>query len=197
VSLVLASASTSRRRMLEAAGVAFQVSAADLNEDALTADLWDKGAGPEEIAAALAEQKALAVSRRQPGVLVLGADSILALGNALISKARDMAELKATLRRLSGQTHRLVSAAALARDGAVVWRHVDMAQLTMRVFSNAFLDAYLTSDGSAVLSSVGGYHYEGRGAQLFATVTGDSFTIRGLPLLAVLEALRTQGILAA
>jgi septum formation protein len=108
-----------------------------------------------------------------------------------------MTDLKATLRKLSGQTHRLISAAALARDGVLVWRHVDLAQLTMRVFSDTFLDAYLASDGGAVLSSVGGYHYEGRGAQLFATVTGDSFTIQGLPLLAVLEALRAQGILAA
>ena len=197
MSLVLASASTSRRRMLEAAGVTFRVSAADLNEDALTTGLRDKDAGPEEIATALAEQKALTVSRRMPGALVLGADSVLALGNELISKCRDLGELKAILRKLSGQTHRLISAAALALDGAVVWRHVDVARLTMRVFTDTFLDAYLASDGTRVLSSVGGYHYEGRGAQLFAEVAGDSFTIQGLPLLAVLEALRCEGILAA
>ena len=195
--LVLASSSPSRQRMLKAAGVVFSVSAADLNEDALTADLRAKGTEAEEIAAALAEQKAVAVSRRMPGALVLGADSALALGNELISKCRDLGELRTVLRKLSGKTHRLISAVALAHDGVSVWRHIGVAHLTMRLFSEAFLEFYLAAEGEKVLSSVGGYHYEGAGAQLFEQVEGDAFTIQGLPLLAVLAELRNQGMLAA
>jgi septum formation protein len=197
VSLVLASASVSRRQMLEAAGVTFRISAAGLDEDGLTAALRAKGADATAIALGLAEQKAITVSRRMPGDLVLGADSVLTLGTELISKCRDLAELRALLRRMAGKTHQLISAAALARDGALVWRHSDEARLTMRRFSDGFLDDYVAAEGEAVLSSVGGYHYEGRGVQLFEQVAGDNFTIRGLPLLAVLTALRQQGILAA
>jgi septum formation protein len=195
--LVLASASVSRQRMLSAAGVPFRVSAADLNETSLIADLWDKGSDAAGIAAALAEQKAVTVSRRSPGALVLGGDSVLAFGPEIISKCRDLKELKSLLQKLSGKTHQLISAAALARDGAPLWHHTAAAWLTMRVLSDSFLDAYLAAEGEALLSSVGGYRYEGRGAQLFSHVEGDAFTILGLPLLAVLAALRDQGILAA
>jgi septum formation protein len=194
--LVLASASVSRQRMLTAAGVPFRVSAADLNEPALIADLWDKGMGAAGIAAALAEQKAVMVSRRNPGALVLGGDSVLAFGPEIISKCRDLGALKALLLRLAGKTHQLISAASLARNGAQFWHHTGTAQLTMRAFGETFLDAYLAAEGEELLSSVGGYRYEGRGAQLFAHVEGDAFTILGLPLLPVLAALRGQGILA-
>lgn len=197
MSLVLASASASRRQMLEAAGVPFRICAANLDEESSTAELRAKGADPAGIALGLAEQKAVAVSQRLRGEMVLGADSVLALGPELISKCRDLPELKALLRRMAGRSHQLISAAALARDGAVFWRHSDAAELTMRCFSDSFLDAYVAAEGEAVLSSVGGYHYESRGVQLFEKVAGDAFTIRGLPLLAVLTALRQQGILAA
>jgi len=197
MTLVLASASASRQRMLKVAGVDFSVSAADLNEDALTADLQAKGLDAGGIAAALAEQKAVTVSRRMPGATVLGADSVLALGREVISKCRDLAELRTLLRRMSGKTHQLISAAALARDGVAFWRHAGVARLTMRLFSEAFLDAYLAAEGAAVLSSVGGYHYEGRGVQLFEQVTGDSFIIQGLPLLPLLSELRVLGLLEA
>jgi septum formation protein len=197
MTLVLASASASRQRMLKAAGVDFSVSAADLNEEALTADLRAEGVDAAGIAAALAEQKAIAVSRRMPGRVVLGADSVVALGGELISKSRDLAELKILLRKMAGKSHQLISAAALARDGAAFWRHVGVARLTMRLFTEAFLDAYLAAEGQAVLSSVGGYHYEGRGVQLFEQVTGDSFTIQGLPLLPLLSELRVLGLLEA
>jgi septum formation protein len=183
--------------MLTAAGVPFRVSAADLNETALIADLRGNNAGAAQIAAALAEQKAVMVSRRSPGDLVLGADSVLAFGPEIISKCRDVVELRALLERLSGKTHRLISAAALARDGVPVWHAAGIATLSMRPLSAAFLDDYVASEGEAVLSSVGGYHYEGRGAQLFDQVEGDAFTILGLPLLPVLAALRLQGILGA
>jgi septum formation protein len=197
MSLVLASASASRQRMLKAAGVEFRVSAADINEDALTADLLAKGVDATGIATALAEQKAITVSRRSPGAIVLGADSVVALGTELISKSRDLAALRLLLRKMSGKSHQLISAAALARDGAVFWRHADMARMTVRLFTDAFLDAYLAAEGEAVLSSVGGYHYEGRGVQLFEQVTGDSFTIQGLPMLPLLSELRAQGLLQA
>jgi septum formation protein len=197
MTLVLASASASRRRLLQAAGVDFSVSAAAINEEALTADLLAEGVDAAGIAIALAEQKAVTVSRRIPGAVVLGADSVLALGTELVSKSRDLAELKACLRKLSGKTHSLISAAALVRDGALFWRYAGVARLTMRLFTEAFLDAYLAMEGEAVLSSVGGYHYEGRGVQLFEQVTGDSFTIQGLPLLPLLSELRVQGVLEA
>jgi septum formation protein len=193
--LVLASASASRQRMLTAAGVPFVVSAADLDETSLIADLWDKGSDAAGIAAALAEQKAVTVSRRRPGALVLGADSVLAFGSEIISKCRDLAALKMLLQKLSGKTHQLISAAALARNGASVWSYTGTARLTMRILSPGFIDDYVATEGEVVLSSVGGYHYEGRGAQLFSHTEGDSFTILGLPLLPVLAALRDQGIL--
>jgi septum formation protein len=195
--LVLASSSASRHRMLTAAGVPFRVSAADLDEPSLIADLWDKGCDAAGIAAALAEQKAITVSRRSPGALVLGGDSVVAFGEELISKCPDMTALKSQLQKLSGKAHQLISAAALARDGALVWQHAGTARLTMRVLSTAFLDDYLAAEGDALLFCVGGYRYEGRGAQLFSQVEGDAFTILGLPLLPVLAALRAQGILSS
>ena len=193
--LVLASGSASRARMLTAAGVPFHVSAADLDESSLIADLWDKGSDAAEIARTLAEQKALTVSRRSPGALVLGGDSVLAFGSEIISKCSDLTQLKRMLQKLSGKTHELISAASLVRDGAPLWQDTGIARLTMRVLSDSFLDAYLAAEGEALLSSVGGYHYEGRGAQLFSHVDGDAFTILGLPLLPVLAALRAEGSL--
>jgi septum formation protein len=195
--LVLASASQSRQRMLTAAGVPFRVSAPGLNETSLIADLWNKGVDASGIAATLAEQKAVMVSRRSPGALVLGGDSVLAFGSEIVSKCRDLKELKALLRKLSDKTHHMISAASLARDGAQIWHHIGLAKLTMRPLSEAFLEDYLAAEGDGLLSVVGGYRYEGRGAQLFEQVEGDAFTVLGLPLLPVLAALRREGILAA
>jgi septum formation protein len=192
MTLVLASASASRQMLLRGAGIAFEVSPADLDEAGLMADLQATGTSAAGIAQALAEQKALAVSRRMPGRLVLGGDSVLAFGSELVSKCRDLAELRALLTRLKGKTHTLFSAAALARDGGCLWSHTGQAELTMRDFSPEFLEAYLAAEGTAVLSCVGGYRYEGPGAQLFQKVEGDYFTILGLPLLPVLAALRAQ-----
>jgi septum formation protein len=195
--LVLASASASRQRMLRAAGVRFRVLPADLDEQSLIADLKSKDVAAAGIAGALAAEKALSVSRRAPGALVLGGDSVLALGMEIVSKSRNLGELKTLLKNLSGKTHQLISAAVLARDGREIWRHAGIAHLTMRPLSEAFIDSYLAATGESVLSSVGGYHYEGPGAQLFRDVEGDAFTIMGLPLLAVLAALRDQGFLPA
>jgi septum formation protein len=195
--LILASGSQTRQALLKAAGVDFMVQPARIDEQALTAELLSQGKDPGAIARALAEEKALAVLRQNPHDTVLGGDSVLALGSALIDKSPDLASLRAELRQLSGQTHLLVSAAALARDGQIVWHQVAHARMTMRVLSEVFIDAYLAREGEAVLGSVGGYHFEGLGAQLFDSVEGDYFSILGLPLLPVLKELRAQGWLQA
>lgn len=191
--LVLASGSASRARMLAAAGVAFLRDPADIDEAALMTPDTDAGA----MALTLAGVKALSVTRRHPGALVLGGDSILDFDGEHISKSPDVTAAKALLARLSGRSHRIVSAAVLARNGEVVWRHVGEGSLTMRPLGGAFLDAYLAAQAPAVLASVGCYHLEGRGAQLFDRIEGDFFSILGLPLLPVLAALRTQGLLSS
>lgn len=195
MTLILASASASRSALLKAAGVAFQADPADLDEDALMAKL--RGRDAATIAATLAQHKALHVSARHPGKLVLGGDSVIGFGEEMLSKCATLDEARALLRRLAGHTHLLVSAAALARDGALLWTHASPCRMTMRDFSAQFLDDYIAAEGAAILSSVGCYHFEGRGAQLFDTVDGDYFSVLGLPLLAVLTALRKKGDLAA
>ena len=195
MSLILASASNSRKNLLTAAGIAFTADPADLDETALMAGL--KEAGAEVMACCLAEQKALAVSRRHPGKTVLGGDSVIAFEGDHLSKCASLTEARALLARLSGKTHLLVSAAALARDGALLWTHASPCRMAMRELSPQFLDDYLAQEGQAILSSVGCYHYEGRGAQLFDKVDGDYFSVLGLPLLAVLAQLRKEGLLAS
>jgi septum formation protein len=197
VSLVLASGSASRKALLMAAGVAFTADPADLDEEALMAGLQMQGAAAAKVASELAQQKAVLVSRRHPGRVVLGGDSVIAFGGEYLSKCATLEAARALLARLAGHTHLLVSAAALARDGAVLWTHASPCQMTMRTLSPQFLDDYLAAEGSAILSSVGCYHYEGRGAQLFDTVDGDYFSVLGLPLLPVLAQLRKEGLLAS
>jgi septum formation protein len=195
MSLVLASGSASRKNLLTAAGVTFIADPADLDEDALMAGL--KSAGAEVMARTLAEQKALAVSHRHPGKIVLGGDSVIAFGDDYLSKCANLAEARALLLGLSGQVHLLVSAAALARDGALLWAHASPCRMAMRPLSPQFLDDYLAAEGEGLLSSVGCYRFEGRGAQLFDTVEGDYFSVLGLPLLPVLAQLRKEGLLAS
>jgi septum formation protein len=193
--LVLASGSASRQSLLRAAGVNFTVAPADIDEPALMRDLAAKGSDGSLVAQALAAQKAQSVSRNRPGETVLGGDSVLELGPDIIGKSPDLAALRVLLLRLSGRAHHLISAAALARDGEILWQHTAKVRMTVRPFSEAFLDAYLAREGEKLLSSVGGYHFEGLGAQLFESVEGDYFSILGLPLLQVLAALRAQGLL--
>jgi septum formation protein len=197
VTLVLASGSASRKALLTAAGVAFIADPADLDEDRLMADLKARGADAAAVASELAQQKALAVSRRHPGKTVLGGDSVIAFDGEYLSKCATLDAARALLARLSGQTHLLVSAAALARDGALLWAHASPCRMVMRDLSPEYLDDYLAMEGPAILSSVGCYHFEGRGAQLFATVEGDYFSVLGLPLLQVLAQLRKEGVLAS
>ena len=191
--LILASKSAARRAMLEGAGVPFAVQVADVDEDAVKAlhDPADAGG----LAIELARIKALAVSRRDPEAWILGADQTLAFEDGLVSKARSMAEARDRLSAMRGRTHHLHSGAALARNGQVVWAGADVAAMHMRDFSDAFLDAYLETEGEGLLASVGAYRLEGMGSQLFAAVEGDYFTVLGLPLWPVLEELRRAGVL--
>ncbi len=194
--LVLASGSPTRRRMLEAAGVPVVVDPPDVDEASLRAELARRRASTEKAVLALAAAKARAVAARHGAdALVLGSDQILELTGRWLAKPRSVEEARAQLRDLRGRTHRLVTGAVLLRGGREVWRGVDVAELTVRPFSDAFLEAYLGEAGEEVLGSVGCYRLEGIGAQLFSAVRGDHFTILGLPLLSLLEALRREGVL--
>lgn len=189
--LILASKSAARRAMLENAGVAFTVRVADVDEDALKRP----GVDPAALALELAAAKALAVSRADPEAWVLGGDQTLSFEGGLISKAPTLPAARDRLSAMRGRSHQLHSGAALTRNGALVWSGVDSVTLRMRDFSDAFLDAYLAAEGDALLHCVGSYRLEGPGAQLFEAVEGDYFTVLGLPLWPVLEALRRAGVL--
>ncbi len=195
MTLILASASASRKALLAAAGVAFAADPADLDEDGLMARL--QGADAVTVAAELAKEKALHVSRRHRGQIVLGGDSVIDLEGRLLSKCATLEAARALLAQMSGREHLLVSAAALARDGVLLWTHASPCRMTVRELSPQFLDDYLAREGTAILSSVGCYHFEGRGAQLFDKVDGDYFSVLGLPLLAALQVLRKEGVLAS
>ncbi len=195
--VILASASSFRRRLLEAAGLRFEVVPADVDEAALKRGLAAAvpRPGPGTVAEALARAKAEAVGRNHPDALVIGADQVLALDEELFDKPSDLAAARAQLERLRGRPHTLHTAAVLAHDRKIVWTCVGEAMLTMRAFSRQFLDAYLARCGAAVCQTVGAYEIEGAGIQLFERVEGDHFTIIGLPLLALLGELRSRGVL--
>ena len=191
--IVLASGSRFRRAMLEAAGVDIDVAPAKIDERAVEMTLEGSGASAEDLAQVLAEAKALEVSERHPGRLVLGCDQTLSLGDELFHKPEDMEDARRHLLKLSGRTHQLSSAAVLARNGAALWRHVGIARLTMRRLEPAFIGRHLARVGPMALNSVGAYQIEGEGIQLFDKIEGDHFTIVGLPLLPLLEELRELG----
>lgn len=195
MSLILASKSPFRATILKNSGIRFRAEPANIDERSVEAPLFDTGATPEDVAQVLAEAKAVSVSERYPQETVLGSDQTLSLGDDVFHKPRDMEEAHRHLLRLSGLTHQLNSAMAIARNGETIWRHVDVARLTMRELTPDFIDRYLTDVGEAVLQSVGAYQYEGRGIQLFEKIEGDYFTIVGLPLLPLLHELRRLGVL--
>ncbi len=192
--LVLASRSAVRRALLDAAGIPVEAVPADIDERGLEARAPLQA--PVAIAALLGREKALVIDRVKPGRLILGADQTLSLEGERFAKPPDRAAARAQLRALSGKTHELYSAIVFVRNGAVLFEHVGVARLTMRAFSEDFLDAYLDAAGSAATASVGAYQIEGLGIQLFARIDGDYFSVLGLPLTTALDFLRRQGFLA-
>ena len=193
--LVLASASPSRRTMLENAGLSFSVHPAAVDEDAVKESLKAEGASAACTAETLAELKAQRVSANYPGSLVIGADQMLECEEHWFDKPADRDGAFESLRALQGRSHVLWSAVCLVRDGSRIWHHGAPARMTMRPLSDDFIAAYLDSVGDKALSSVGAYQLEGLGAQLFSGIDGDFFTILGLPLLPLLEMLRANGVL--
>ncbi|HEY1415549.1 MAG TPA: Maf family protein [Caulobacteraceae bacterium] len=190
---VLASASPVRAQILRSAGVAFEIIPAQIDEEAFKGAFLAKGKGPEEVAGDLAVAKAQAVSRGRSDI-VIGADQTLDLDGELVSKVNHLDEARECLLRLRGRSHRLHAGAALARDGEIRWRYVASVNLKMRAFSDSFLEAYLTRCGDSLPGSVGCYHFEGFGVQLFERVIGDYHAILGLPLIRLLAALRSEGV---
>ncbi len=191
--IVLASKSAARRAVLEGAGVPFEAVSAGVDEDAVKTAMLAKGASPRDVAVELAERKAIAAGR--PG-LVIGADQTLELDGRLYDKADSLDEARERLQELRGRIHQLHSAVAVVRDGTPIWRETATATLSMRDFTDTFLDAYLAAEGAELLGSVGCYRLEGLGAQLFDRIEGDYFAILGLPLMGLLDLLRDEGALA-
>lgn len=195
--LLLASRSVPRRRMLEAAGVPFEVTNSDADEETGKEQLRSEGAGPAALADALAELKAKAV-RTDRETLVLGCDQTLERSDGgSFDKPRSREEARSQLQALSGATHQLHSAAVVVEAGIPVWRHVETVTLHMRPLSESFLESYLDAEYDAIRHGVGGYRIEGLGAQLFERIEGSHFAILGLPLLPLLGYLRERGLLAS
>lgn len=197
--LILASGSRIRRSLLQSAGISFTVAPADLDESAIRNQMKSKPGStePSDVAAALASAKAKAISRENPDALVIGADQILALGERVYEKPKDITTARENLMALRAQTHQLYSAVALGESGEIVWSEVARADLMVRAFSDEFLDEYLARLGDGALESVGGYHLEGLGIQLFDHIEGDYFTVLGLPMLPLIKELRHRKVVLA
>lgn len=193
--LILASKSPFRAMLMKNAGLAFTQEVAAIDERAIEAAIAGSEISPEDLALILAEAKAVDVSSTHPQALVLGSDQTLSLGDEVLHKAENMDEAAHRLSKLSGKTHQLNSAIVLARNGETLWRHVSVAQLTMRTLTPQFIGRHLTRTGKTVLGSVGCYQLEGEGLQLFEQIEGDYFTIVGVPMLPLLAKLRKLGVI--
>ena len=189
--LILASKSRTRKTLLEQAGLAIETLPATIDERSIERETIAAGGDGRDVARGLAESKALDISTANPGRVVIGADQTLSLGTELFHKPETLEQAAEQLDGLRGKTHRLHAAAALMRDGVVLWSGLQTAEMTMHDFSDAERDRVLHLEGEAVLASVGAYRLEGPSARLFESVNGDYFAILGLPLLPLLSALRT------
>lgn len=195
--LILASSSSIRKNLLAAAGLEVRIEPALVDEEAIKRIFQVDRRAAADCALALAEAKARQVAENHRHALVVGADQILVCDKIWLNKPADLADSRAQLQVLRGRTHKLVTAVCVVREAARIWHTVSSAGLTMRQFSDAFLDAYLGAEQGAIFESVGAYRIEGRGIQLFADIKGDYFTILGLPLLELLSFLRTRDVLAS
>lgn len=195
--VVLASASQARARLLQEAGLPVHCQAAAIDEEAIKASLKAEGATPSQVAETLAELKAQRVAAKFPRTLVIGADQMLSCNDVWFDKPPDRDHAAAQLRALAGKTHTLWTSVCVVRDASRMWHHNASARLTMRPLSDAFIETYLDAAGPVVSTSVGAYQLEGLGAQLFHEISGDFFTILGLPLLPLLDFLRANRVLAA
>lgn len=192
--LILASSSVARTTMLTDAGVAHRVCPPTVDEQTTKGSLAAVAAPPQDVAETLAELKAKSVSGRYPEALVIGADQVLVKGDVLFDKPADVEHARAQLGSLSGGAHELHSSVCVVQGGHRLWHHNDRARLDMRSLSAEFIDQYLDAVGDDVCRSVGAYQFEGLGAQLFTRVSGDYFTVLGMPLLPLLAFLRDRGV---
>ena len=190
--IILASGSSIRRKMMEDAGLAFDVVVKPVDEAAIKESMLAEGAPLRDIADALAEAKAMRVSRVQEG-LVIGADQIMVMDGELFDKPTSVEDARARLKLMRGKTHSLIGAVVVCEGGRPVWRHMAKSKLTMRDFSDEFLEDYIIREGELLTKSVGAYRFEGLGAQLFNEVEGNFFSILGLSLLPLLDYLRVRG----
>ena len=195
MTLVLASASTSRAKLLDAAGIGHIRDPADIDETRIKHDSREEGWDATVCAMRLAEAKAKAVAARHKDALVLGADQMLECDGYWFDKPADRDAARTQLRLLAGKEHTLITAAAVVRDDVVLWRAIELPRLTLRAVSDEFLDHYLDTAGDTVLRSVGAYELEGLGVQLMAKIDGDHFSILGLPMMSLLSFLRAEGAL--
>jgi len=194
VPLILASASTARVALLRGAGLAFSAKPAAVDEDAVKEEMNERGAPAEDTAMALAALKAERISQREPDTLVIGADQLLDCDGQWFDKAVDREDASAQLRALRGRVHGLATAVCVAQGGRTIWRYAETPALRMRDLSDKFIEDYLTAAGEEATGCVGAYRLEGLGAQLFAQIKGDYFTILGLPLLPLLGFLREHDV---